>query len=70
MAFIAGMVDIIWYVLVAVCLAGTNFIDSLKANVIFIDRFTGMILLILALLLVIKFCTKVFFNIYIISFAV
>ena len=54
MAFIAGMIDTIWYVLVAVCLAGTNFIESLKANVIFIDRFTGMILLILALLLVIK----------------
>ena len=54
MAVIAGMIDTIWYVLVAVSLAGTNFIDNLKANVIFIDRFTGMILLILALSLVIK----------------
>ena len=54
MAAMAGMIDTIWYVLVAVSLAGTNFIDNLKANVIFIDRFTGMILLILALLLVIK----------------
>ena len=54
MAVIAGMIDTIWYVLVAVSLAGTNFIDNLKANVIFIDRFIGMILLILALLLVIK----------------
>ena len=54
MAVIAGVIDTIWYVLVAVSLAGTNFIDNLKAYVIFIDRFTGMILLILALSLVIK----------------
>ena len=54
MAIMAGMIDTIWYVLVAVSLAGTNFIDSLRVNVIFIDRFTGIILLILALLLVIK----------------
>ena len=54
MAIIAGIIDTIWYVLVATALAGTNFIDSLKVNEVYIDRFIGIILLILALLFFIK----------------
>ena len=54
MAIIAGIIDTIWYVLVATALAGTNFIDSLKVNELYIDRFIGIILLIPALLLFIK----------------
>ena len=52
MAVIAGMIDTIWYVLVA--LANTKFIDSLGVNGVFIDRFTGIILFILAILLFMK----------------
>ena len=54
MAIIAGIIDTIWYVLVAVALADTKFIDSLGVNVVFIDRFIGTILFILAILLFIK----------------
>ena len=54
MAIIAGIIDTIWYVLVAAALAGTNFINSLKVNEVYIDRFIGIILLIPALLLFIK----------------
>ena len=54
MAIIAGIIDTIWYVLVAAALAGTNFIDSLRANEVFIDRFIGIILLILTILLFMK----------------
>ena len=50
MAIIAGIIDTIWYVLVAVALADTKFIDSLGVNVVFIDRFTGAILFILGIL--------------------
>tara|TARA_A100001234_G_scaffold178643_1_gene160804 strand:+ start:182 stop:790 length:609 start_codon:yes stop_codon:yes gene_type:complete len=51
MAIMAGIIDTTWYVLVALALAGTNFIDGLRANVVFIDRFIGIILLILAIFL-------------------
>ena len=54
MVIIAGIIDTIWYVLVAAVLAGTNFIDSLKVNEVYIDRFIGITLLIPALLLFIK----------------
>ena len=54
MAIIAGIIDTIWYVLVAVALADTKFIDSLGVNVVFIDRFTGTILFILGILLFTK----------------
>ena len=54
MAVIAGIIDTIWYVLVAVALANTKFIDSLGVNGVFIDRFTGIILFILAILLFMK----------------
>ena len=54
MAIMAGIIDTTWYVLVAAALAGTNFIDSLRVNEVFIDRFIGIILLILAILLFMK----------------
>ena len=54
MAIIAGIIDTIWYVLVAITLADTRFIDSLGVNVVFIDRFTGTILFILGILLFTK----------------
>ena len=54
MAIIAGIIDTIWYVLVALTLADTKFIDSLGVNVVFIDRFTGTILFILGILLFTK----------------
>lgn len=54
MAIIAGIIDTIWYVLVALTLADTKFINSLGVNVVFIDRFTGTILLIFGILLFTK----------------
>ena len=53
MALIAGIIDTMWYVLVAVILAGTPLIDLLKANSKQIDRLTGIILVITASLLVV-----------------
>ena len=54
MVVMAGIIDTTWYVLVAASLAGTNFIDRLRFNAVFVDRFIGMFLLILAILLIIK----------------
>ena len=54
MAIIAGIIDIIWYVLVAVTLANIKSIDSVGVNAVFIDRFTGIILFIFAILLFMK----------------
>ena len=54
MAITAGIIDTIWYVLVALTLADTKFINSLGVNVVFIDRFTGTILFIFGILLFTK----------------
>ena len=54
MAIMAGIIDITWYILVATALAGTNFIDILRVNAVFIERFIGIILLILAIFLIMK----------------
>ena len=54
MAIMAGIIDTTWYVLVAAALAGTNFIDRLRFNAVFVNRFIGMLLLILAILLFMK----------------
>ena len=54
MVVMAGIIDTTWYVLVAAALAGTNFIDRLRFNAVFVNRFIGMLLLILAILLIIK----------------
>ena len=53
MALIAGIIDTMWYVLVAVILTGTPLINLLKANSKQIDRLTGIILVIIASLLVV-----------------
>ena len=54
MVVIAGIIDTTWYVLVAAALAGTNFIDRLRFNAVFVSRLIGMLLLIPAMLLIIK----------------
>ena len=54
MAIMAGTIDTIWYVMVAAVFAGTNIVDSLSKNVVFIDRFIGIILLILAILIILR----------------
>ena len=51
MALIAGLIDTVWYVLVAVFLSGTVIIDKLRANSTLIDRMIGSVLLILAFVL-------------------
>ena len=52
MALIAGLIDTVWYVLVAAVLSGTVLIDKLRANSILIDRMIGTVLLVLALVLI------------------
>ena len=54
MALIAGLIDTVWYVLVAVFLSGTVIIDKLRANAVVIDRLIGTVLLILAFMLVLR----------------
>ena len=54
MAFIAGIIDTVWYVLVAAVLSGTPVIDKLRSNAVIIDRSIGMVLLILAFMLVLR----------------
>jgi len=51
MATVAGLIDTIWYVLVATFLAGTSIIDNLRANSILVDRIIGSVLLFLALII-------------------
>ena len=52
MAILAGLIDTIWYVLVAAVLAGTPLIDTLRSNSVIIDRVIGLVLFFLALALV------------------
>ena len=52
MALIAGLIDTVWYVLVAAVLSGTVIIDKLRKNSILIDRMIGTVLLVLALALI------------------
>ena len=54
MAIMAGVIDTIWYVLVAAVLAGTPIINKLRKNAGLIDRSIGMIMLIIALFLIVK----------------
>ena len=53
-AIMAGVIDTIWYVLVAAVLAGTPIINKLRRNAGLIDRSIGIIMLILALFLIVK----------------
>ena len=52
MALIAGLIDAVWYVLVAAVLSGTVIIDKLRENSTLIDRMIGTVLLVLALALI------------------
>ncbi|MDG1224880.1 MAG: LysE family translocator [Candidatus Marinimicrobia bacterium] len=54
MAIVAGAIDTAWYVLVATVLASTSIVDKLRVHAIIIDRFIGLVLLILATILIIK----------------
>ena len=54
MVIMAGLIDTIWYVLVASVLAGTPIINKLRRNAGLIDRSIGIIMLILALFLIVK----------------
>ena len=54
MAIMAGVIDTIWYVLVATVLAGTPIINKLRANTGLVDRSIGIVMLVLALFLIIK----------------
>ena len=54
LAGIAGMIDMTWYVFVAIVLAGTSLIEILKDNAILIDRLVGFILMIYSVLLIVN----------------
>jgi len=54
MAIMAGVIDTIWYVLVAIILAETPIINRLRANAGLIDRSIGIIMLLVALFLITK----------------
>ena len=54
MAILAGIIDTIWYVFVALMLAGTPLIERIRVNAVIIDRTIGMVLFVFALVLIIK----------------
>ena len=54
MAIMAGVIDAVWYVLVAAVLAGTPIINKLRANAGLIDRSIGIIIFLIALFLIVK----------------
>ena len=51
---VAGIIDTLWYILVAVLLAGTKLIDQLKKNSVWIDRLTGALLIGLSLAIIVR----------------
>tara|TARA_B100000003_G_scaffold66752_1_gene59654 strand:- start:2411 stop:3022 length:612 start_codon:yes stop_codon:yes gene_type:complete len=51
-AIIASFIDMGWYVLVSLLLAGTSLINSFRANAVLIDRSIGSILILISLLLI------------------
>ena len=54
MAIIAGAIDTMWYVFVAVVLAGTTIVDKLRENAAIIDRLIGIVLFMISILLTVK----------------
>ena len=52
-AVLAGIIDTFWYVMVALILAGTSFIDKIRMNAKKIDRSIGVILILIATSLII-----------------
>ena len=53
-AVLAGVIDTIWYVSVALVLAETSLIDKIRINGNLIDRIIGIILILIAISLIIK----------------
>ena len=51
-AIMASVIDMAWYVLVALLLAGTSLIDNFRSNAVLIDRSIGAILILISLLLI------------------
>ena len=51
---VAGVIDTFWYVSVAMLLARSNFIDKIKKYSVWIDRFTGVLLIGLSLAIIIR----------------
>ena len=51
-AIMASAIDMVWYVLVALLLAGTSLIDNFRSNAVLIDRSIGAILILISLLLI------------------
>ena len=53
-AVLAGVIDTVWYVSVALLLEGTSLIDRIRINANLIDRIIGIILILIATSLIIK----------------
>ena len=51
-AVIASFIDMAWYALVSLLLAGTPLINSFRSNAVFIDRSIGSILIFISILLI------------------
>ena len=51
-AIMASVIDMAWYVLVALLLAGTSLIDNFRSNAVLIDRSIGAILILISLFLI------------------
>ena len=51
-AIMASAIDMAWYVLVALLLAGTSLIDNFRSNAVLIDRSIGAILILFSLFLI------------------
>ena len=51
---VAGVIDTFWYVFVAMLLARSNFIDKIKKYSVWIDRFTGVLLVGLSSAIIIR----------------
>ena len=51
-AIMASVIDMAWYVLVALLLAGTSLIDNFRSNAVLIDRSIGAILILISFFLI------------------
>ena len=54
MAFVAGIIDTVWYVLVAIVFAETTVLSKLRSNAAIVDRAIGAFLFLFAIILFIK----------------
>ena len=51
---VAGVIDTFWYVFVAILLAGSRFINKIKKYSVWINRFTGVLLIGLSFAIIIR----------------